>query len=84
MIRYLFLVILGGFLGVLGLLVGFLEVIAIIDPVGTKMADDGDPFGDPYIPLPQHLFFIVLTILLITTGGWLIVFSTKRAFERSK
>ena len=25
----------------------FFEVIALIDPVGTKMADDNDPFGPP-------------------------------------
>ncbi|MFC7378717.1 hypothetical protein [Brevundimonas sp. GCM10030266] len=28
-------------------LVGVLELVALLDPVGTKMADDGDPFGDP-------------------------------------
>ena len=25
----------------------FFEVIALLDPVGTKMADDSDPFGPP-------------------------------------
>jgi hypothetical protein len=40
-----------------GLLLSGLTVIAILDPVGTKMADDADPFGDPYVPFWQHLIF---------------------------
>lgn len=31
-------------IAVIVFLVGF---VAVIDPVGTKMADDGDPFGKP-------------------------------------
>lgn len=26
-------------------ILGLVEALAILDPVGTKMADDGDPFG---------------------------------------
>jgi hypothetical protein len=33
---------------------GLLELVAIIDPTGTKMADDGDPFGDPNTSWIMH------------------------------
>lgn len=36
-------------------------MIALLDPVGTKMADDADPFGDHYIPWHIHAFYIFLT-----------------------
>ena len=46
--------------GVLALL----EVIALIDPVGTKLADDLDPFGDPHVSWYHHAAFILVTIVL--------------------
>jgi len=42
-----------------------LEFIALIDPVGTKMADDVDPFGDPHAAWYLHAAFILATIALI-------------------
>jgi hypothetical protein len=53
--------------GVLALL----ELISLIDPVGTKMADDLDPFGDPHITWYQHAAFILVTIALASIAGWL-------------
>ena len=32
---------------VIGLLIVLVSVIALLDPVGTKHADDADPFGPP-------------------------------------
>ncbi len=40
-------------LAIAGILALF-ESIALIDPVGTKMADDLDPFGDPNMAWYQH------------------------------
>lgn len=74
--RLLFLVA-GFVLGAIGLLVGLLEAIALVDPTGTKMADDSDPFGDPYISISQHIFFIVLTLSLFAIAGWLLHRSDK-------
>ena len=48
-----------------------LELISLIDPVGTKMADDLDPFGDPHIAWYQHAAFILVTIALAWIAGWL-------------
>lgn len=45
-------------------------LVAVIDPVGTKMADDGDPFGKPPSRLSSAL--ICLAGIGIFTGGrWL-------------
>lgn len=54
-------------LGIAALLLVF-EVIAIVDPVGTKMADDNDPFGNPYKPWWVHAAWLAI-IALIATGG---------------
>ena len=53
-------------------LLALLEFIALIDPVGTKMADDADPFGDPYIAWYQHAAFILVTIAFVMIGCWLL------------
>ena len=49
-------------LSALGL--GILEFIALIDPSGTKMSDDADPFGAP-IPWSAHALSITFIILLV-------------------
>lgn len=45
-----------------GILFGSLEIVALLDPVGTKMADDSDPFGNPHIPWQQHAAFIIFVL----------------------
>lgn len=71
------LLLLGGilvcFVGLAGMAVG---VIAILDPVGTKMADDSDPFGPP----PSILGSIVITIVfaLIVAGGFVMIWFSDR------
>ncbi len=39
------------------------EVIAILDPRGTKLSDDADPFG-PTIPVWQHCINIAIIFVL--------------------
>ena len=54
-------------LGISGVLCG---ILAIIDPVGTKMADDADPFGEPLgfsVTLAELLSYAVL----VAAGGFL-------------
>lgn len=46
---------------------GLVESLAVLDPVGTKMADDSDPFGDPSVPWAQHAAFVVA--MLACVGG---------------
>jgi hypothetical protein len=53
---------LGWFLLVGGLVASALALLCIIDPVGCKMADDGDPFGAP----PS--LFSSLVVLLVYLG----------------
>jgi hypothetical protein len=51
-------------------LASFLSVVvylAVVDPVGTKMADDPDPFGSP-MPWHSHLFGMFLIIVLMLSA----------------
>lgn len=48
----------------LGCIILPLAIIALLDPVGTKMADDSDPFGDPGGPL-YPIFLIFISVVLI-------------------
>jgi hypothetical protein len=65
------LIILFGFLG-LGL-----SVVALLDPVGTKMADDSDPFGTPP-SLIESLFSTLISVGIFSLGIWLVVKSSKK------
>ena len=49
----------------------FLELIALIDPAGTKMADDAAPFGDSQIAWYEHAAVILTTVALFIVGCWL-------------
>ncbi len=48
----------------LGCIILPLAIIALLDPVGTKMADDSDPFGDPGGPL-YPIFLTFISVVLI-------------------
>ena len=60
-------------LGLVGLAVLLLavELLALADPVGTKLADDGDPFGNPYAPWWVHLAWFIAIALIAGAGVWL-------------
>jgi len=51
--------------GIAGVLVG---ILAMVDPIGTKMADDGDPFGVP----PSFLGSLLTTVVCaaVAAGGF--------------
>jgi MYXO-CTERM domain-containing protein len=49
-----------------------LKLLALADPVGTKMADDGDPFGDPHQPWWVHAIYFAAVALLVAAGVRLI------------
>lgn len=51
-----------------GIIIGLVELIALLDPVGSKMSDDADPFGDPYIPWYVHAIYILITISFFYFG----------------
>ena len=53
-------------------LLGIGELIAIVDPVGTKMADDGDPFGNPHVPWYQHAVFVLVVIACVAIASRLL------------
>ena len=65
-------------IGALGLLIGGLEVLAIVDPVGTKMSDDADPFGDPTISIWQHIVMVVLATCCFVISALLLKRMDKR------
>ena len=45
---------LGAVLLLAGLTLAVVEIIALVDPTGSKMSDDGDPLGDPHILWLPH------------------------------
>src|SRR5688500_11534599 len=53
-------------------LLGVVQLIAVIDPVGTKMADDGDPFGNRFVPWYQHAIFILVIIACVVIASRLL------------
>lgn len=59
-------------LGAVGLVVGVLGLIGILDPVGAKMADDSDPFGPTTGIVPRSLVMIFVSIAVIAAGAYLI------------
>lgn len=63
---------------VIGLLIVLVSVTALVDPVGTKHADDADPFGPP----PSRLESAVILLLgcgLLAVAYLLIRSAVRRA-----
>ena len=75
--RKVFAVILLGLAGLLAVI----ELFALLDPAGTKMADDADPFGPP-APWDQHAFYIVVIIAFVLLAWRLMRWSSES--EHSK
>jgi len=77
--------VIGICLGCVFLIFGFLGVgfgiIEIIDPVGSKMADDSDPFGVPR-SFSESLFLTCIYALVFVIGMWLVLrFRVKRKLQ---
>ena len=53
--------------GLFGALFG---LISIVDPVGTQMANDSDPFGEPPT-LVKSIAITGMYLALAVIGGWL-------------
>ena len=58
-------------LGILGVFFGLIEMI---DPVGSKMSDDADPFGVPR-SFSETLNLICFWGILLLLGMWLLLSS---------
>jgi amino acid permease len=71
-------VVISVFLFLLGFLVLVMEILALIDPVGAKMADDGDPFGNPYQPWYVHALTFAFSIGCFFIGCLLAKSSNKK------
>lgn len=56
----------------LAAVLGIVEVLTLADPVRAKMADDGDPFGDPHIPWAHHAGLVALIVALVAAAGLLL------------
>lgn len=69
-------IILGMLVSFVGLLGTGLGLVAILDPVGTKMADDADPFGTPPSLIESALFTLVFAV--ITGVGFLVIWLADR------
>ena len=46
-------------------------------PVGAKMSDDSDPFGDPYQPWYVHASYFAVS-LACASGAWLLLRTRKK------
>jgi hypothetical protein len=72
--------IVAGLSSVILLLVGLLgsavSVLAIIDPVGTKAADDNDPFGTP--PSLLGSLLMLLIFLCVSAVGVFLAWTSVR------
>jgi hypothetical protein len=55
------------------------QVIGLLDPVGSKLSDDGDPFGTPP-PASGSIIALVVCAALVVLGLWLV--RTKQAPAR--
>ena len=66
--------IFAGISGLLLLLVGcvgsLVSIVAIFDPVGTQMADEGDPFGPPR-SLVSSVLILLLYLAVCGVGTFL-------------
>lgn len=59
--------ILGVALAMLGSCSALIAVVALLDPVGTKLADDGAPFGVPASPAASWLL-LAASVLVAAIG----------------
>jgi amino acid permease len=70
---------------VLLFLIGFtvlvFEIVALIDPVGSKMADDGDPFGDSYQSWYVHALTFAFSFGCLFIGCLLAKSSNKKDLD---
>lgn len=62
--------VVGVVLIVLALIVGCVELLALVDPVGTKMADDADPFGPPPSAAGSAIGLLA-SVVIGALGVWL-------------
>ena len=62
------------FIGLAGLMILMLGLLGIFDPVGTQMANDNDPFGEPQSALVSY----TITIIGLLVFGSSIYFGFKR------
>ena len=65
----------------LGCIILPLAIIALLDPMGTKMADSNDPFGDPGGPV-YPIFLILFSIALIFWPLGLRIYKQKKSLDR--
>ncbi len=64
--------IIGLFLGGVGLLIASITLIGILDPVGSKMSDDSNPFGDPTISIFGVVVSSIISIGCLVVSRFLI------------
>jgi len=55
-----------------------LGVLAIIDPAGSKLADDGDPFGPPPSRFGSAVIVLIFA-LIAAVGFWIISLADRKS-----
>lgn len=66
-------VILAAVMVAIGFVVALVGVIAVVDPAGTKAADDSDPFGTP----PSRWVSAAFTVAGLALVGGGVLFAAK-------
>lgn len=61
----------GIFLCGIGCVVGVVGLLAVLDPVGSKMSDDSDPFGSTAGSAPFGIVAMVVSLAIIVAGGFM-------------
>lgn len=67
----------GAIFSLFGLLGVFASVVAIIDPVGTQLANDSDPFGVPPTQT-ESLQILAGYFFLLSLGVWILFHRGRR------
>ncbi len=72
------ILILVAFLSILmGISICLLSIIALVDPVGTQMANDNNPFGEPGGPL-YPIILLIISGVLISWPIWVSICKTNK------
>ena len=61
----------------LAAVLAMVELIALLDPAGTQLADDGNPFGPPP-STSSTLPWLLLSLVLAALGLWLALRTKRR------
>jgi hypothetical protein len=64
--------LIGFALGGIGLMIGGVAILGMIDPVGSKMSDDSDPFGSTNGLVVNGILLLIVSMAMLATSAFVI------------